>query len=35
MTYDTELNHAEQCFNEAFGRERAVGYEVFEHIDSL
>jgi hypothetical protein len=35
MTHNSELNQTEQRVNEAFGRERAVGYEVFEGFDSL
>ena len=35
MTHNTELNQIQQCADEGFRRERAVGYEGFERIESL
>ena len=34
MAHDNELNQIEQCFDEGSRRDRAVGYEVFEGIES-
>ena len=35
MAHDAELNQIEQSFNEGFRRDRRIGYEAFESIESL